>query len=1832
MGKDFAEQGIAFNEPGGGWVPRGEYLTGRVKQKLLEAQEAARTDPSYQPNVIALEEAQPEDKPYSQISTRLGATWIPATDVAQFMADQMSEDVSKFSVQYSATAGAWAVSYSDSGSRLRRGVKDSEELGTKDYGFPAIVESAITDRAIMIRRKVPGSQTGETYLDRQASAAATKKVKEIRKRFDRWIWQDDARRQRLHRKYNDTFNDTVPLRADGSHQTFPGMNPIIAEEWRSGTRSHQPNAVYRAVTRGVAMVAHEVGIGKTFTMVATGMERRRLGLSRKPAIACLNSNIAAITADARWLYPNARILAAHEGMGPEQRQKTITQMATGDWDLVILTHDNLDLVAMSAETQQKFIRKEMEELEAAVLAAKAANPDGEKDKAGNRIVKQLENTLADRQAALQNILSKPKDQAMTFEETGIDFLMVDEAHYFKSLPVYTSRGNVKGIPNTKSDRATNMYMRTQWLLERNNGQGVVFATGTPISNTMVELFNMQRFLQTRDLAVRGVERFDAWAAVFGETSSKHEFKPTGDWKVTTRFNKFTNLPQLAQMASEVFDVAFAKDIAGIIRPTRDDQVITLPMNDGQSAYLEVIKQRAEALALMKGPPQKGDDNWLVLDSDARKSAIDMRLINREFEDDPGSKLNRMVADTLEFIEANPGKTQLIFSDMGINPSPKGISLYVDIIEKLVKGGIARDKIIDFSKFAPANKNHQKAKAIAMERMLSGDALIGIGGTAKMGTGLNVQRNLAVLRHLDAPPRPSDIEQRDGRGWRHGNDNETIGIIRYTTEGSFDVHSWQVLDGKNTFIRQFLAAMSTGANVPESFEDQDDEFNYARVMAITSGNPLLVAKMEAERELEELESDFDVFQDSQLRMRDRTSMWARNIAKQQEELIVAEKDLPVYKESLDKPWAVTIEGTEYTRDLEEEKAAAAKESETREAKGKLAQEKKDLKLIVNALKAQAKERGLKGGKETTAYILEQQPKIVARLEALEGELEETESEPTKISIATKAFRKKITDEIEAVKGNWNLMRQLREEGVSESFAKYRGFDIALTSKTYTDAEEKSQTNYFPVLIGPSGHHYGVNWAITSPGGVFDAIDRQFERMDRDQDDTRLTIANSQKQINDAAPLLDTPFPEQAELDAKRREVDVLTQQLTASSGKLPLPEGYADLSDRYLPDGKLKADEAPLEILGEGEEWVTNEFEGQPAFMSPTRDLILLGVPTGPSRDGRNPEGIRRGFSDTSTEGERVAPFAIEDLSETVLFTDGTSLPLSYLDLVLGLYPNASFYLKGQKLSIADGKKVVGVALVKKARELEKELQSAARTAVVRATMKAESLAAAEKLIADRAERRKSGLYHQLRGAPKPLFEAAVTKAGSAPSFVQGAMNRKERRAQEKAQGIRYMRAGADPYALIDEIIIFGWDAYKAARPKFEAWAKEVRKEFGEVAEPHLRHVYFQLSGIQEPEAKSPKAGYKITTKTATAAKPAENITETITEPTPAKPAPPSRTSARMAQMTADRAELDLPELPPAERKSWQDTLDRAKVRGTANAGILADEVIAKPRALNEVETAQLVLRAQEVKNAYAGILAEIGDSTDDSVIQTKRFEAEAFQLEFDKLTKALKASGSEKGRALASQKLTINQDYDLISLVQRAKAAKGRNLRPKERARIEQQAARIAELEKLLKNARRRAERKIIQKTIITVRRRASRPTAKKKLEDEFAELRAQFAKAKLEIGSVQASGLAGLDPEGKLTILIVKMARNRIKAGAIEVEAMIEQVHNAIKDYIDISKDDLRTLLSQHNLDPDVRDPLPAIKTRLRARENRPDAPDCRKGLLTRPGPSKTRLRQGSRRPQGQS
>lgn len=900
--KRLVTSGLAFRDPREGWTPRDLYLSGNVRRKLTEAKEAAAADTSYQANVGELEKVQPEDIDYTEIEARLGVPWVPPEDVADFMSGLMNTTPDAFRVNFLPHQGTWIVEYSRRGEMLRNSQIATKVWGTERAPFIKIMDAALTGVRIMVYDK-----TGDTnVLNPEATEAANAKVNEVQEQFRDWLWKDDARRKRLHRYYNDNYNNIRPIEYDAAHYrnadgvyVLPGQNPEIQ------LRPHQANAVWQIVSTGKALLAHEVGTGKTFTKVTAAMELRRLGLARKPAIAVPKSIINQYVNEAKALYPSARILSTDGMFDAQNRKQTISRIATGDYDMVIMTHDNMDMLPMTPEVTRGYIQREAAELEEAIRASKES--DGERN---NRVVKQLEKAKAKLEARLREAIEgSRKDNAVFFEETGIDFLMVDEAHKYKSLPVYSAQ-RMKGIPTTRSDRATNMMMRSRWLQDENKGRGVVFATGTPISNTLVELFNLQRYLQFQDLLDREISHFDSWLATFAAPVTRVERTVTGEYGVVTRLSSFVNLPELTAMTQQFMDVQRADDMSEFVqRPARADSAVVVKATPELKDYMSALVDRANAVKKRMVEPDI--DNMLKISTDGRKSALDMRLVDPSATDDPDSKANALVKNVLKYHAAHPDKTQMIFSDIGVSETPWGFKLYEDIVRKLVRGGIPRDKILDYSRLTDAQRR------LASQRLKRGDALVALGSSEKLGTGVNAQDKLLVLHHLDVPWLPAYIEQRDGRGWRQGNENPTVFIHRYITEDSFDAFMWQLVENKARFINQVMNKKNTERVVREN---DTEELSYAELTAIASGNPLILKKNQLEDDVERMERARRRHDSAQTRSRDAASYL------EDDSIPAQERRLEKYR--TDQKQAQATEGLDFEitlkgQSFDERKAAAEK---------------------------------------------------------------------------------------------------------------------------------------------------------------------------------------------------------------------------------------------------------------------------------------------------------------------------------------------------------------------------------------------------------------------------------------------------------------------------------------------------------------------------------------------------------------------------------------------------------------------------------------------------------------------------------------------------------------------------------------------------------------------------------------------------------------------------------------------------------------------------------------------------------------------------------------------
>ena len=844
-----AKDGLAFQVPGGEFIAASLYLSGKTRTKLKEAQAAAKLDPKYQANVDALLKHQPPAIPWDEIGIKLGSPWVPPETVSQFAADTLGVRPDLIHVKFNQESQTWLVDV-DKGATWSEGYE-------KIWGIPGhvnfkeILSAAVNGKTIKITDK---DSDGKVYPLVEETDAANEKVAELRERFKEWVWTDETRKEQLEKAYNETLNDWVPTQYDGSHQTFPGLRTT---GWP--LRDLQKDAVWRMVSTGKGLLAHEVGLGKTASMVAGAMELKRLGLAKKPTIACLKANISQITAEAQELYPDARILSTADLFEAGNRQRALNMIATGDYDLIVMTHEHMNKMKMKPETIQRFMQDEMEELEESILAIQAEDASKTGKKLNARIVKQLESRKQKLEQDLKKSLAEYTKDDIYFEDTGIDQIFVDEAHYFKSLPCTTKKGNIKGIPTTRSDRATAMFARCRWLMEKNNGRGVVFATGTPIANTMAELYNMQRYLQYDELKSKGLHRFDAWADTYGEITSRIEFKIDGEMKDTSRFNEFINLPELQHLTSDFMDIQRAVSPSGEVRvkrPAKEERVTVCKSNSEMDDFMRSIADRARAI---KGKRvEKGDDNMLTIGNDARKGSIDLRLVDSMASDTPTSKANRCVQNVKELYDAHPGTTQCIFTDLGVHDDAKtGFNLTKDMTQKLIELGIPRNQIAHFSESMSDEKKDE-----LQARMRAGEIRVAFGSTKKLGTGTNIQKKLKAVHHLDIPYVPAYIEQRDGRAWRHGNDNKEIEIHKYVQEGSADNLWWQIVASKANFINQYMR----GNNARSMTELDTEELSPEQMIAVATGDQDVLKKIDSMQEHKRLKRALNRHDSEQARMK------------------------------------------------------------------------------------------------------------------------------------------------------------------------------------------------------------------------------------------------------------------------------------------------------------------------------------------------------------------------------------------------------------------------------------------------------------------------------------------------------------------------------------------------------------------------------------------------------------------------------------------------------------------------------------------------------------------------------------------------------------------------------------------------------------------------------------------------------------------------------------------------------------------------------------------------------------------------------------------------------
>ena len=819
-----------INDFNHGWVIASEYLSGNVKQKLNYAK-TVNEDNKFDRNIEALERVQPRPLEYDEISIKLGSTWIPEDVYHEFcceLLDIPSWNKSQLKIKYAKEVNTWLFQASG---LYGYGVKNTSTWGTDRADALSLIKNSLNLQSVTVYDKLEDERRVVNPVE---TANAREKQEAIKQEFKEWIWKDEDRRNRLVKLYNEQFNCMKEREYDGSHLTFDGMNPNIE------LRPHQKNAVARVLYGGNTLLAHAVGAGKTYECIASAMELKRLGIVSKPMFVVPNHLLGQWANEILKLYPTANILVAtQKDFEKTRRKKLMGKIATGEWDAVLIAHSSFGLIPMSKEYEQKHMEGQIEEVVNAIERIKAETND-------SLSVKKLEQIKTSMDTKLKSLIDRPKDDVVTFEELGVDELIVDEAHLFKNLPMFSKIRNVAGINNSESKKATDLFMKISYVLENNGGKGAVFATGTPISNSMGELFVMQKYLQLDRLREMGLEHFDEWASTFGEIVNSFEIAPDGSgFRTKARFAQFFNILELMTLFKEIADIQTSKMLDLPVPKLKggDYKTVVAPKSEELAEYVNKLAERSE---IIRNGCDPREDNMLLVTNDGRKAALDLRMIDSSMPDLPNSKINIAVENIYRiWLENKEDKlTQLVFCDLSTPKNDGSFNVYDDIKNKLIARGVPADEI---EYIHNAKTNPQKLKLF--EDMRNGTKRILVGSTSKMGAGMNVQDKLIALHHLDCPWRPSDIEQREGRILRQGNQNDEVEIYRYVTEGSFDAYSYQLIQTKATFINQIMSNSSGGGRTAEDLDR--DTLTYAEVKALASGNPLILEKFKVENELKQL---------------------------------------------------------------------------------------------------------------------------------------------------------------------------------------------------------------------------------------------------------------------------------------------------------------------------------------------------------------------------------------------------------------------------------------------------------------------------------------------------------------------------------------------------------------------------------------------------------------------------------------------------------------------------------------------------------------------------------------------------------------------------------------------------------------------------------------------------------------------------------------------------------------------------------------------------------------------------------------------------------------------
>ena len=838
-------------DPEAGWQMADEYLSGDVRAKLRMAQFAAETNPEFSVNVEALTKAQPRELEASEIDVRLGATWLDPDIIQKFMTETFQIPYYlryAVKVRYSPYTAEWRV---EGKTATGRGdIISSETYGTSRANAYKILEETLNLKDVRIYDTIEDAEgKPKRVLNKRETMLAQQKQQVIKDAFANWVWQDPQRRISLVKQYNELFNSTRPREYDGSHIHFVGMNPEIT------LREHQRNAIAHVLYGGNTLLAHEVGAGKTYEMAASAMEAKRLGLCQKSLFVVPNHLTEQWASEFLNLYPNAKLLVARrKDFETANRKKFCARIATGDYDAVIIGHSQFERIPLSFERQERIIQEQIYETLAAINELKAHAGE-------NFSIKQMEKTRKTLETKLEKLRSdERKDDVITFEQLGVDRLFVDESHFYKNLFLTTKMRNVAGLSTSEAQKSSDMFGKCRYLDEITGGRGVVFATGTPVSNSMTELYTVMRYLQYSTLQQKKLTHFDCWASTFGETTTAIELAPEGTgYRARTRFAKFFNLPELMSMFKEVADIKTSDQLHLPVPVAKFETVVAKPSEIQKEMVQELSKRAAD---IHSGIVDASVDNMLCVTNDGRKIGLDVRLMNPMLPDDPNSKLNVCVQNVLKIWEDGKDQklTQLLFCDLSTPKNDGNFNVYDDIRKKLVAAGVPENEI-EFIH----NADTEAKKAALFSKVRSGDVRVLLGSTAKMGAGTNVQSRLVAVHHLDVGWKPSDMTQRNGRIIRQGNMNKEVKVFNYVTEGTFDSYLFQTLENKQRFISQIMTSKSP----VRSCDDVDEQaLSYAEIKALCAGNPLIKEKMDLDVQVAKLKVLKADHQSQKFRLQDK----------------------------------------------------------------------------------------------------------------------------------------------------------------------------------------------------------------------------------------------------------------------------------------------------------------------------------------------------------------------------------------------------------------------------------------------------------------------------------------------------------------------------------------------------------------------------------------------------------------------------------------------------------------------------------------------------------------------------------------------------------------------------------------------------------------------------------------------------------------------------------------------------------------------------------------------------------------------------------------------------